>query len=241
MSQVTKNIHKVIDAAHNFSVRECQFPVGSYQNPASSCKEITQREPHSASGYYWTGTVSANIRKTYCDMTTRCNSTGGWMRVAYLNMTNNLTTCPPGFRQISSPKRVCGRTQQSAGCSSVTFSAHSITYSKICGRIIGYQVVLPRYIDISIYHNIISSRHNTIDVSHVSMCTKVQLLGVCPQHVPLLRSYFPCEAGLSTVVSSRNWLRAQARCGNTSVSQPMLTARSWTRRRSLSIVQGDRS
>ena len=139
MSQVTNNIYKVIDAAHNSSARECQFPVGSYQNPASSCKEIAQREPQSASGYYWIGTLSANIRKTYCDMSRRCNSTGGWMRVAYLNMTNNVTTCPPGFRQISSPKRACGRTQQSAGCSSATFSAHGIAYSKVCGRIIGYQ------------------------------------------------------------------------------------------------------
>ena len=48
--------------------------------------------------------------------------------------------------------------------------------------------------------------------------------------MPLLQSYFPCEAGLSTVASSRNWLRARARCGNTSVSQPMLMARSWTKR-----------
>ena len=30
----------------------------------------------------------------------------------------------------------------------------------------------------------------------------------------------------------KNWLRARARCGNTSVSQPMLTARSWTKRKS---------
>ena len=139
-SQVTKNIRKTIAAAHNSSADpECEFPVGSYANPASSCKEIAQLQPHSASGYYWTGISSTNIRKTYCDMTRRCNSTEGWMRVAYLDMTNNLTTCPPGFRQITSPKRACGRTQQSAGCSSVTFSAHGTAYSKICGRIIGYQ------------------------------------------------------------------------------------------------------
>ena len=29
--------------------------------------------------------------------------------------------------------------QQSAGCSSVTFSARGTAYSKVCGRIIGYQ------------------------------------------------------------------------------------------------------
>ena len=114
------------------------FPIGTFQNPAPSCKYIEQRSP---SGYYWIQrpATAGYGSQVYCDMTRQCNSTGGWMRVAYLDMTNNLTTCPPGFRQISSPKRACGRTQQSAGCSSVSFSPHSTAYSKVCGRIIGYQ------------------------------------------------------------------------------------------------------
>ena len=136
MNQVTNNIRKVINAAHNSSALPCESPVGSYQNPATSCKDIGQLQP---SGYYWIGNSSENISQVYCNMTRRCNSTGGWMRVAYLDLTNNLTTCPPGFRQISSPKRTCGRSQQSAGCSSVSFSSNGIAYSKVCGRIIGYQ------------------------------------------------------------------------------------------------------
>ena len=113
------------------------FPNGTFQNPAPSCKYIEQG---SLSGYYWIQRPTAGCAsQVYCNLTRRYNSTGGWMRVAYLNMTNSLTTCPPGFRQISSPKRTCGRTQQSAGCSSVSFSSYGIAYSKVCGRIIGYQ------------------------------------------------------------------------------------------------------
>ena len=136
VNQVTNNIHKVIDAAHNSSALPCKSPVGSYQNPATSCKDIGQLQP---SGYYWIGNSSENISQVYCNMTRRCNSKGGWMRVAYLDMTNNLTTCPPGFRQITSPKRTCGRSQQSAGCSSVSFSPNGIAYSRVCGRVTGYQ------------------------------------------------------------------------------------------------------
>ena len=114
------------------------FPNGTFQNPAPSCKHIEQGSP---SGYYWIqGSTAGYASQVYCNPTRRCNSTGGWMRVAYFNMTNSLTTCPPGFRQISSPKRTCGRTQQpAAGCSSVSFSSHGIAYSKVCGQIIGYQ------------------------------------------------------------------------------------------------------
>ena len=65
-----------------------------------------------------------------------------------------------------------------------------------------------------------------------------------PQHVPLLQSViFPCEACLSTVASSRSWLlnrSARARCGNTSVSQPMLTDHGQKEDR-MSIVQGNHS
>ena len=77
--------------------------LGSFLNPASSCKLIPQ---DSQSGHYWiqhTGTGYANLE--YCDMTrTYCNSTGGWMRVAHLNFTDTNQNCPSGFRLITSPK-----------------------------------------------------------------------------------------------------------------------------------------
>jgi hypothetical protein len=67
-------------------------------------------------------------------MTRVCgNVTGGWMRVAELDMTNSSHQCPGGFR-------TCVQNMTSLGCSSITFSTHSIPYSSVCGKVIGYQV-----------------------------------------------------------------------------------------------------
>ena len=114
--------------------------LGSFLNPASSCKLIPQCSP---SGHYWiqhTGTGYANLE--YCDMTrTCCNSTGGWMRVANLNMTDTNQNCPSGFRQITSPKRTCGTPGSS--CVSTTYPLNGVKYSKVCGKIIAYQYGSP--------------------------------------------------------------------------------------------------
>ena len=72
---------------------------------------------------------------------TCCNSTGGWMRVANLNMTDTNQHCPSGFRLITSPKRTC-RTPGNS-CASTTFSLNGVKYSKVCGKIIGYQYGSP--------------------------------------------------------------------------------------------------
>ena len=71
-------------------------------------------------------------------MTRRCcNSTGGWMRVAHLNMTDPNQHCPSGFRLITSPKRTCGT--PGSRCVSTTFPLKGVKYSRVCGKIIGYQ------------------------------------------------------------------------------------------------------
>ena len=49
---------------------------------------------------------------------------------------------PTGLNLTSYSKRTCGRshtTQWPGGCSSTTFSVGSLSYSKVCGRIRGYQ------------------------------------------------------------------------------------------------------
>ena len=71
-------------------------------------------------------------------MTRRCcNSTGGWMRVANLDMTDTNQHCPSGFRLITSPKRTCGT--PGSRCVSTTFPLNGVKYSRVCGKIIGYQ------------------------------------------------------------------------------------------------------
>ena len=64
-------------------------------HPASSCAEILQEYPESSSGYYWVGSTTGHAHSVYCDMTRTCGGvTGGWMRVAYLDMSNSSHQCP---------------------------------------------------------------------------------------------------------------------------------------------------
>lgn len=67
-------------------------------------------------------------------------SGANWTRVAYLDMTDRTQHCPPAWREYETPTKACGRTtSESGGCSSVTYSVGGRSYSKVCGRIIGYQ------------------------------------------------------------------------------------------------------
>ena len=75
-----------------------------------------------------------------------CNTTGGWTRVANLEMTDPSQQCPDGFRLVTrttAPLRTCGSLDQQLGCVSTTFPVHGIKYSQVCGRVIGYQDKTP--------------------------------------------------------------------------------------------------
>ena len=103
--------------------------------PAPSCASLP---PSSPSGYYW---VSGSAVPVYCDMTRSCgNVTGGWMRVADLDMTDSSQQCPSGLRHRTYDDiRTCVRSLDLAGCSSVTLPTSNIHYSRVCGRITAYQ------------------------------------------------------------------------------------------------------
>ena len=69
-----------------------------------------------------------------------CNGTLGWRRVAFINMTDTSYNCPIGLNLTSYSKRTCGRGHtNSGGCSSTTFSVGGLPYSRVCGKIKGYQ------------------------------------------------------------------------------------------------------
>ena len=60
--------------------------------------------------------------------------------MGYLNMTDPIEQCPPGFRLYEeNGVRACGRRHSFGGCESVTYPSHDISYSQVCGRVIGYQ------------------------------------------------------------------------------------------------------
>ena len=102
----------------------------------SSCNQLDAR---ATSDYYWITNSSGNAVYVYCDTNgERWDRSGGWFRIAYLNMTNQNQSCPSQWRYITTPRRTCGRVT-SRGCDSVTYSSLGISYSQVCGRLVGYQ------------------------------------------------------------------------------------------------------
>ena len=101
--------------------------------------------PSSPSSYYWVRASNGSAVRAYCDMTRSCGGvTGGWVRVAELDMTNSSHQCPSGLRERNdSNNRTCVRDSDSPGCSSVTFSSATLEYSRACRKIIAYQYGTP--------------------------------------------------------------------------------------------------
>ena len=63
------------------------------------------------------------------------------MRVASLDWSNESLPCPDGLRERNdSDIRTCGINSTTGSCSSLIFKTYSTLYSRICGKINGYQV-----------------------------------------------------------------------------------------------------
>ena len=143
----------VLNTVRN-NILDVHCPGHVQENPASSCLEVSQCDPQLPSEYYWITSSNGTAVQVYCNMARECScssaSVGGWSRVAYLNMTDPTHQCPPAWREFTEPVRTCGRTNETVpragggsqlgGCSAVSFSTYNISYSHICGKIIGYQV-----------------------------------------------------------------------------------------------------
>ena len=151
----------------------------------TSCQQLKQQQPSSPSGYYilagTSGTYSA-----YCNMGTLCGSGVGWRRLAYLDMTDSTQSCPSGFRLYQSGGvRACGRPGTSASCVSVQFSSNGISYSQVCGRVVGYQYG---------HTDAVSDYHNNINSYYVEGVSITR--GSPRQHVwTLMAGYTEANAG----------------------------------------------
>ena len=111
----------------------------------TSCQEIKRKQPNSPSGVYLLAVKGSETKYVYCHMEELCGSGGGWTRLAYLNMTDSTENCPSGFRLYQSGGvRACGRAHNNDySCQSVQFSSNGISYSQVCGRVVGYQFGSP--------------------------------------------------------------------------------------------------
>ena len=111
----------------------------------SSCSALP---PFSPSGYYGVTASDGSSVRVYCDMTRSCGGvTGGWTRVAYLDMTDSSQQCPSGLNLVLSNDseandsliRTCRRAEGESGCSPVLYDTMNISYSQVCGRVLAYQ------------------------------------------------------------------------------------------------------
>jgi len=108
--------------------------------PATNCSSLHELDPTLPSGYYWVTNSSGSAIRVLCDMTREgCNGTRGWTRVAFLNTSDPTQQCPSGWREITSPRRTCGRSTDVTGCDSAIFNTSGIQYSAVLGRVLGYQ------------------------------------------------------------------------------------------------------
>ena len=66
---------------------------------------------------------------------------GEWYRVAYLNMSDPTEQCPHDWMEYTSGRvRACGRPNSPVGsCPGTFYPLNGHQYSKVCGRVIGYQ------------------------------------------------------------------------------------------------------
>ena len=149
LEHVTKMVRDEMSQDIRDQLRNSIVPVPckTYQvesSPAASCTQIPTRCP---SDYYWVSTPNGTAVQVYCDMdrTCGCNSTGGWTRIAYLNMTDPSQECPGAWvlRSQNSEPRVCGRGNSGAGCLSATYDTYGMNYSHVCGRVVGYAYASP--------------------------------------------------------------------------------------------------
>ena len=123
--------------------RHTQQPDQVYNDDIHPLTIVLSIVPLYIPGHYWLQSSPGYALKVFCDMKRVCGCSGGgggWMRVAHIDMTQPNENCPAGFRKVTSAdgKTMCGGPGSS--CISITFPPpHGLQYSRVCGRITGYQ------------------------------------------------------------------------------------------------------
>ena len=111
--------------------------------PADSCAAILQSNPNATSDEYWILAGDGNPVQVYCAMGQPCGEAaggGGWMKVMDVNMSDPAQRCPGSFTELDSQGvRVCTKPSEGYGCDSYFPSSHDLPWSKVCGRVTGYQ------------------------------------------------------------------------------------------------------
>lgn len=182
-----------------------------------SCQEILLSNPLASTDYYFiSGGPYQPAHRVYCVVDQPlCGETGGWMQVAYINMADSSQKCPTQLvehRRSNTAQRACGK-PVSNGHFEITLPSLNVSYTKVCGRVKGYQVGSP---------DAFSGRGDGIYItqgqqklhlwayiagwsetqsSHLSCpCAGIGFSGT----VPIANNYYFCESGSDRGVSPSN-------------------------------------
>ena len=122
---VTQNLQNISPSFPSFIAQESEIPgCPTQQQRATALREVRNA-------------IASSLAPLSC-------GNGNWNRVAYLNMGDPTQQCPPEWRDRSANGvRVCGRPVGSRiECHSTLYHPdHS--YTRVCGRVIGYQFGYP--------------------------------------------------------------------------------------------------
>ena len=139
IKEVEQNVSALLE-----EVVSCMLLGRTPEYPANSCTELAEQEPDIPSGNYWILNSTQSPVQVFCEMgevfPASLNVTGGWVRVANLNMTDPNQQCPENLNlsYTNQPIRLCGRSTD-YGCDSVMFPTYGVQYQQVCGRVRGYQ------------------------------------------------------------------------------------------------------
>lgn len=118
------------------TIQECNV-----SSAYSSCLDALTRCGYTTSDWYTIRADNGSLVSVYCDMKgTKCDGTGGWMRVANVDMNVPSTQCPGAWREYfdnDSGLRLC--IKNFSGCASAYYYTHGVPYTQVCGQVKGYQ------------------------------------------------------------------------------------------------------
>ena len=139
LQSLTQSITSLISESVVPSLSCLPYLGSRVQCAADSCHAIAQALPNNPSGYYWILNSSNAAVNVYCDLVRYLNGSRGWMRVAYVNMSDSNQTCPSAWTLYTPTTgvRLCGR-PRGPGCFSVNYTTYGVPYSKVCGWVKGY-------------------------------------------------------------------------------------------------------
>ncbi len=139
IDEMNYSINFIHDSLNNISLAtQLALQKESISHYFSSCSQILAKDALYKSGKYIVRTSSGALRRVHCDMTNQFgNNSQGWMRIAKLDANN----CPEGlkFRRNATTK-TCIVFDDNAGCTTLVYSTLNVQYTKVTGKIRGYQI-----------------------------------------------------------------------------------------------------